>query len=55
MLKVDLEAQGRGCTFPSCHAQWKRAILLLEMSKGMNIKYPECTGLSMNDIHRIFG
>ena len=36
--KVELEAQGRGSTFTSCHAQLKRAILLLEMAKGMNIK-----------------
>ena len=36
--KVDLEAQGRGITFTSCHTQLKRAILLLEMAKGMNIK-----------------
>ena len=41
--KVDLGAQGRDTTFTLCHAQLRKPILLLEMAKGMNIKWPECT------------
>ena len=41
--KVDPEAQGRDTTFTLCHAQLRKPILLLEMAKGMNIKWPECT------------
>ena len=41
--KVDLGAQGRDTTFTLCHAQLRKPILLLEMAKGMNIKWPECS------------
>ena len=44
--KVDLGAQGRDTTFTLCHAQLRKPILLLEMAKGMNIKWPECIFLN---------
>ena len=47
--KVDLEAQGRDTTFTLCHAQLRKPILLLEMAKGMNIKWPECRCLPLSE------